>query len=169
MQLTNSVLLRCYWNARVVAQRRFKPLLCSFQGDRALEFRHGALVDSVVFYFFFGGPDDELGDFLWGHSPTGSINAYPVASRKEWWSQTWRTPFISQKRLYIMYELTSVTVGDGIFTPNDTISAQKRTNSLWAAIRGAHKISKKTNQGTKGNTSGLIHRRSYADVAAAPA
>ena len=60
-------------------------------------------------------------------------------------------------------------VGDVIFTPNDTISAQKRTNVSWAATRGAHKISKKTNQCTKGNTSGLIHRRSYADVAAAPA
>ena len=59
-------------------------------------------------------------------------------------------------------------VGDVIITPNDTISAQKRTNASWAAIRGAHKISKKTNQGTKGNTSGIFHRRSYADVATAP-
>ena len=57
------------------------------------------------------------------------------------------------------------TVGDVIITPIDTISAQKRTNASWAAIRGAHKISKKTNQSTKGNTSGLIHRRSHADVA----
>ena len=67
--------------------------------------------------------------------------------------------------------VTVNTVGDGdvIFTPNDTISAQNRTNASWAAIRGAHKISKKTNQGTKGNTSGLLHRRSYADVAAASA
>ena len=56
-----------------------------------------------------------------------------------------------------------------IFAPNDTISAQKCTNSLWASIRGAQKISKKTKQGAKGNTSGIIHRRSYADVAAAPA
>ena len=39
-------------------------------------------------------------------------------------------------------------VGDVIITPNDTISAQKRT---------------------KANMSGLVHRRSYADVAAAPA
>ena len=60
-------------------------------------------------------------------------------------------------------------VGDVIITPIDMISAQKRTNASWAAIRGAHKISKKTNQGTKGNTSGLIHRRLYADVAAVPA
>ena len=60
-------------------------------------------------------------------------------------------------------------VGDVIFTPNDTISAQKCTNASWAIIRGAHNISKKTNKGTKGNRSGLIHRRSYADVAAAPA
>ena len=59
-------------------------------------------------------------------------------------------------------------LGDVIFAPNDTISAQKRTNASWAAIRGAYKISKKTKQGTKGNMSGLIHRRSYADVMAAP-
>ena len=61
------------------------------------------------------------------------------------------------------------TVGDVIITPNDMISAQKRTTTSWAVIRGTHKISKKNNQGTKGNTSGLIHRRSYVDVAAAPA
>ena len=61
------------------------------------------------------------------------------------------------------------SVGDVIITPIDTISAQKRTNASWAAIRGAHKISKKTDLSTKGNTSGLIHRRSYADVAATPA
>ena len=60
-------------------------------------------------------------------------------------------------------------VGDMIITPIDTISAEKRTNASLATIRGAHKISKKTNQGTKENKSGLIHRRSYADVAAAPA
>ena len=60
-------------------------------------------------------------------------------------------------------------VGDVIITPIDTISAHKCTTVLWTAIRGAHKISKKTNQSTKGSTSGLIHRRSYADVAAAPA
>ena len=60
-------------------------------------------------------------------------------------------------------------VGDVIITPIDKISAQKCTNASWTAIRGAHKISKKTNQSTKGNTSGLIHRRLYADVAAAPA
>ena len=60
-------------------------------------------------------------------------------------------------------------VGDVICTPNDTISAQKHTNASWAVIRGAHKISKKTNQGTKGNTSRLIHRRLYADVASARA
>ena len=59
--------------------------------------------------------------------------------------------------------------GAVILTPSDTISAQKRTTTAWVAIRGAHKISKKTNQGTKLNTSGLIHRRLYADVAAAPA
>ena len=51
-------------------------------------------------------------------------------------------------------------VGDVIITPNDTISAQKRTNASWAAIRGSHKISKKANQGIKGSTSD-------ADVAAA--
>ena len=60
-------------------------------------------------------------------------------------------------------------VGDAIFVPNDTISVQKRTNAMWAAIRGAHRISKKNKQGTKGNTSGLFHQRSYAKVAAAPA
>ena len=60
-------------------------------------------------------------------------------------------------------------VGDVIRTPIGMISAQKRTNALLAAIRGAHYISKKTKQGTKGNTSGRIHRRSYANVAAAPA
>ena len=56
-----------------------------------------------------------------------------------------------------------------IITPIDAISAEKRTNASWAALRGAHKISKKKNQSDKGNTSGLIHWRSYADVAAAPA
>jgi hypothetical protein len=55
-----------------------------------------------------------------------------------------------------------------MFTPNDTISVQTRTNVMWAAIRGAHKIPKKKKQ-DKGNTRGLIHRRSYAEVAAAPA
>jgi len=60
-------------------------------------------------------------------------------------------------------------VGDVIITSNDMISTQKRTNASWAALRGAHKISKKTDQGTKEYTSGLIHRRSYADVPAAPA
>ena len=60
-------------------------------------------------------------------------------------------------------------VGDVIFAPNGTISAQKRTDASWAAIRSAHRISKKTKQGTKGNTSGLIHRRLYANVAAARA
>ena len=59
-------------------------------------------------------------------------------------------------------------VGDVIVKANDTISAQQGTNASWAAIRGAHKISKKSKQGTKGNTNGLIHRRLYADVAAAP-
>ena len=37
-------------------------------------------------------------------------------------------------------------VGDIIITPIDTISAEKRTNASWAAIRGAHKISKKTDR-----------------------
>jgi hypothetical protein len=60
-------------------------------------------------------------------------------------------------------------VGDMIIAPIDAISVEKRTNASWATFRGAHKISKKTNQSTKGNTSGLIHRRSYADVAATPA
>ena len=60
-------------------------------------------------------------------------------------------------------------VGDMIITPIDAIAVEKRTNASWAACRGAHKISKKTSQSTKGNTSGLIHRHSYADVAAAPA
>ena len=60
-------------------------------------------------------------------------------------------------------------VGDVIFAPNDMISVQKRTTIMWATIRGAHKIPKKKKQGTKGNTSWLIHRRSYADVVAAPA
>ena len=62
-----------------------------------------------------------------------------------------------------------MTVGDVIIIPNDAILAQKRTKALWATIRSAHKTSKKTNQGIKGNVSGLLHRRSYADVAAAPA
>ena len=52
-----------------------------------------------------------------------------------------------------------------IIIPNDTISAQKHNNASWAAIGGENKISKKANQGTKGNASGLIHRRSYADIA----
>ena len=60
-------------------------------------------------------------------------------------------------------------VGDMIIRPIDAKSVEKRTNASWAAFRGAHKISKKTNQSTTGNTSGLIHRRSYADVAATPA
>ena len=60
-------------------------------------------------------------------------------------------------------------VGVVIFAPNDMISVQKRTTIMWATIRGAHKISKKTKQGTEGNTSGLLHRRLYADIAAAPA
>ena len=33
-------------------------------------------------------------------------------------------------------------VGDVIFAPNDTISVQKRTYAMWAAIRGAHKKNK---------------------------
>ena len=37
----------------------------------------------------------------------------------------------------------SLIVYDMIFTPNDTISVQKRTNVMWAAIRGAHRIPKK--------------------------
>ena len=61
------------------------------------------------------------------------------------------------------------TVGDVIITPNDMISAQKRTTTSWAVIRGTHKISKKTMQGTKRNMSGLLHRRLYANVAVAPA
>ena len=60
-------------------------------------------------------------------------------------------------------------VGDVIITPIDTISAQKRTTASWAAIRGAHIISKKTIQGTKGNTSGLIYRLAYVDTVAAAA
>ena len=60
-------------------------------------------------------------------------------------------------------------VGDVIFVPNDTVSAQKRTNDMCAAIKGAHKISKKTKQGTKGNTSELLRRRSYAGVTEARA
>ena len=59
-------------------------------------------------------------------------------------------------------------VGNVIFTPNDKISVQKRTNVTWAASRGAHKIPKKKKQ-DKGNTRGLIHQRSYAEVAAASA
>ena len=34
-------------------------------------------------------------------------------------------------------------VGDVIFATNDTISVQKRTNAMWAAIRGALNIPKK--------------------------
>ena len=60
-------------------------------------------------------------------------------------------------------------VGDVIFAPNDKISAQKRTTVMWAVLRGAHTIPKKKKQGTKGNTSGLFHRRSYTNVATAPA
>ena len=59
-------------------------------------------------------------------------------------------------------------VGDVIFTPNDKISVQKRTNVMWAEIRGAHKIPKKNKQ-DKGNTRGLLDQRSYAEVAAASA
>ena len=59
-------------------------------------------------------------------------------------------------------------VGDVIFSPNDKISVRNRTNFAWAAIRGAHKIPKKKKQ-DKGNTRGLIHQRSYAEVAAASA
>ena len=44
-----------------------------------------------------------------------------------------------------------------------------KTTIMWAAIKGAHKIPKKKKQGTKGNTSGIFHRRLYAEVAAAPA
>ena len=60
-------------------------------------------------------------------------------------------------------------IASAIIAPVDAISVKKRNNASWAAFRGAHKISRKTNQSTKGNTSGLIHRRSYADVAATPA
>ena len=60
-------------------------------------------------------------------------------------------------------------VGDMIITPIDAIPVEKGTNTLWATFRGAHKIPKKNNQSTNGNTSGLIHRRSNTDVAAAPA
>ena len=60
-------------------------------------------------------------------------------------------------------------VEDVIITPIDTISAQKRSNASWAAIRGAHKIPRKKKQSTKESTSGLFHRRSYAEVAAVPA
>jgi hypothetical protein len=60
------------------------------------------------------------------------------------------------------------SVGDVIFSPNDKISVRNRTNFAWAAIRGAHKIPKKKKQ-DKGNTRGLIHQRSYAEVAAASA
>ena len=63
----------------------------------------------------------------------------------------------------------NIRVGDVVFVPNDTISVQKRTNIMWAAIRGAHRIPKNKKQSTKGNTSGLFHRRLYAKVAAAPA
>ena len=62
----------------------------------------------------------------------------------------------------------SLHVGDVIFTPNDKISVRKCTNATWAAIRGAHKIPKKKKQ-DEGNTRGLIHQRSYAEVAAASA
>ena len=73
---------------------------------------------------------------------------------------------------FLVFTLTNISidsVGDVIFAPNDMISVQRRTNATWAIIRGAHKISKKTKQGTKANTSGLFHQRSYAEVAAAPA
>ena len=68
-----------------------------------------------------------------------------------------------------MQSQDAAAVGDMIIAPIDVISVEKQTNASWAAFGGAHKISKKNNQSTKGNTSGLIHRRSYADVAAAPA
>ena len=58
--------------------------------------------------------------------------------------------------------------GDVIFAPNDKISVRNRTIVTWAAIRGAHKIPKKKKQ-YEGNTRGLIHQRSYAEVAAASA
>ena len=70
--------------------------------------------------------------------------------------------------LYTFYNVFGY-VGDVIFAPNDIISVEKRTTVMWAAIRGAHKIPKKKKQGTKGNISGIFHRRLYAEVAAAPA
>ena len=61
-----------------------------------------------------------------------------------------------------------LSVGDVIFAPNDTISVEKRSNVMWAVIRGAHKIPRKKKQNTKRSTSGKSHRRTYAEVAAAP-
>ena len=69
----------------------------------------------------------------------------------------------------MILNITLGNVDDVIITPNDTIPAKKCNNASWAAIRGAHNISRKTTQVTKGNTSGLIHWRLYADVVAAPA
>ena len=57
-------------------------------------------------------------------------------------------------------------VGDMICAPNDTISVQKRSNGMWDAIRGAHKIPRKRKQSTKGSTGGLSHRRTYVEIAA---
>ena len=76
---------------------------------------------------------------------------------------------VQSKTVLAPCHLDGAAVGDVIIAPIDTISTHKRTNALWAVFRGAHKISKKTDKGTNGNTGGLIHRRSYADVAAAPA
>ena len=60
-------------------------------------------------------------------------------------------------------------VGDVICAPNDIISVEKRTNGMWPAIRRAQKIPRKKEQCTKGSTSELFRRRSYAEVAAVPA
>ena len=61
-----------------------------------------------------------------------------------------------------------LSVGDVIFAPNDTISVEKRSNVMWAVIRGAHKIPRKKEQSTKGSTNGPSHWCIYTAVAAAP-
>ena len=78
-------------------------------------------------------------------------------------------PTISTCSDTVTDENSQECVGDVILAPNDTISVQKGTNPTRTAIWGVYNISKKTKQGTKGNTRGLFHRRSYADVVAAPA
>ena len=86
-----------------------------------------------------------------------------------WLTKTWPT---GDSNLTIAmnsnWRVKHYSVGDVIFTPSDKISVRKHTNATWAAIRDAHKIPKKKKQ-DEGNTRGLIHQCSCAEVAAASA